>query len=105
MELLQENTLLDYGLDIKPNIFELNESYLISPHDLTAAYVFAILILGQAKSIALAGFDGYEKGDQRQKEMIDILARYQQLGSLEKMQAITPTTYPIAQGSVYAIHE
>ncbi|WP_205080570.1 aldolase catalytic domain-containing protein [Pectobacterium versatile] len=101
---LQNNTLLDYGLDIKTDTLEVNDTYVISPHDLTAAYVFAVLISGQAGKVTLAGFDGYEKGDRRQQEMISILTRYKQLMVLEEFEAITPTTYPIAQGSVYAIH-
>lgn len=104
LDALQNNILLDYGLDIKTDTLEVNDTYVISPHDLTAAYVFAVLISGQASNVALAGFDGYEKGDRRQQEMISILARYKQLMLLERFEAITPTTYPIMQGSVYAIH-
>ena len=59
--------------------------------------------MGQAKRILLAGFDGYDAADKRQQEMITLLQLIQESNHTVEMIAVTPTTYPISKGSVYAM--
>ena len=56
----------------------------------------------RAKSVTLIGFDGYESSDIRQLEMIETIALMTNNLGLDNVIALTPTTYPLAQGSLYA---
>ncbi|MBW3118325.1 aldolase catalytic domain-containing protein [Providencia rettgeri] len=100
LKLLQHNSILNYGLVIEKNTLEIKDDYVISPYDVTASYTMALLTVANAKNITLAGFDGYEKEDNRQQEMIDIFNKFNSL----KVKSITPTIYPISKGSLYAIY-
>ena len=53
---------LDYGLKLK-NQVEVKESFCSLPSPLALGYSLAISIAGNAHSIQVAGFDGYEKSD------------------------------------------
>jgi 4-hydroxy 2-oxovalerate aldolase len=48
------------------------------------------------------GIDGYERGDIRQTEMIDVLTKLKNFAPELQVTALTPTSYPIKQGSIYA---
>jgi 4-hydroxy 2-oxovalerate aldolase len=96
------NEFFDYGLNVVPGQFVVNQNYCTVPYDLTAAYALAIALNGQALKISLVGVDGYERGDIRQSEMIDLLANYKSLAPEISITALTPTSYPLQQGSIYA---
>ena len=94
----------DYGLGIMRDTLELRAMGCTLPQPLdalTAAYAIAIAIAGGAGKILLVGFDGYAIGDSRQEEMIELFDRFKVLKSAPPIIAITPTTYPILQRSVY----
>lgn len=96
------NEFIDYGLNVEPEQFVVTETFCTLPYDLTAAYALAIALNGKAKKITLVGVDGYERGDIRQSEMIDLFARYKALAPETLIVALTPTSYPVSQGSIYA---
>jgi 4-hydroxy 2-oxovalerate aldolase len=96
------NDFIDYGLTVEAEEFIVNDTNCVVPHDLTTAYALAIAINGCGQKISLVGVDGYELGDIRQSEMIELLARFKSLVPNISITALTPTSYPVLQGSIYA---
>lgn len=97
-----EVKLIDYGLKVQQGIFEPNNTYCVIPSELTAAYAIGVAITGEAKQISLVGFDGYEKGDPRQEEMTSLFMAVLNKDNFIPFIALTPTTYPVNKGSIYA---
>ncbi len=95
-------TLVDYGLQVSKNKFEINGTYTVTPYDITVAYVLGAIMESKVQSISAVGFDGYIQDDIRQQEMVDILNRYQSNPNAVEIVSLTPTTYPISKGSIYA---
>jgi len=91
----------DYGMRIARDTVEIRPSGCSLPQPLAVAYAIALAIEGGAGKIFLVGFDGYATGDRRQEEMIEIFERFHALASVPPIVAITPTTYPVTQRSVY----
>ena len=105
-EILQLKSLsgaIDYGVKIEHNKFYPDADFCIIPYDLTVSYAISVAITGQARRILLAGFDGYSATDKRQQEMIVLFQLIQENNPELDMVAITPSTYPIKKGSVYAM--
>jgi 4-hydroxy 2-oxovalerate aldolase len=94
--------LIDYGLDVQSNCFSVDDINCIVPFDITVAYAFSIAEVMKAENVSLIGFDGYESNDTRQLEMLKLIALMKELTISKKLLALTPTTYPIEQGSLYA---
>jgi 4-hydroxy 2-oxovalerate aldolase len=93
---------MSYGLNVDSNEFFVEANYCSVPYDLTAAYALAIAVHSKAKSISLVGVDGYERGDIRQTEMFDLLSKFKVFAPDLTIKALTPTSYPVEQGSIYA---
>jgi len=93
--------ILAFGLGVEPGQMQLGEDHCILPHDLTLGYALCAALAGGAQKISLVGVDGYEHGDYRQLEMIELIECFKRLSELP-VTALTPTTYPIDQGSIYA---
>lgn len=104
METINHLTIYDVGFENNSSKLEVSNSSVHAPYDLTSAYLLGVLAIAKARKINLVGFDGYEKGDVRQQEMLDILNQYKGLHSYSELVSLTPTSYPITQGSIYAIH-
>lgn len=102
LEVITNCELLDYGLDVINNKFLANHTHAIIPHDITTAYVLAMLLESTPKSISSVGFDGYDKSDPRQQEMNAILELYNQIECRCDVVSLTPTTYSMLKGSIYA---
>lgn len=64
-------------------------------------YAIAVATAAGAEKILLAGVDGYPSSDPRQLEMVEMMNSYQQLSESLELSAVTPTTYPIDQRSIY----
>lgn len=96
------NEFVDYGLNIEPKRFIAENEFCTVPFDLTAAYALALAIHANAKHISLVGVDGYELGDIRQIEMIELFSHFKAAAPELTITALTPTSYPIEQGSIYA---
>jgi len=93
--------ILDYGLRVESRKFEIAENGCILSGPLALMYAISVVTAGGAKRILLAGMDGYELADPRQKEITDMLQEYMSMdGSLEII-SVTPTTYPVQQHSIY----
>ncbi len=99
---LSTNVLLDYGLTIKEGELLPNNTHATIPFDITSAYLLTALLNSNVNSICTVGFDGYDKSDPRQQEMISILELYNQVESSCDVVSLTPTTYPMTKGSIYA---
>jgi 4-hydroxy 2-oxovalerate aldolase len=95
------NAILDYGLKTGAQGFDFGDSSAALPRAFVALYAMAFANAGGAKRIYLAGFDGYPLGDNRQAEMIELLELYAATKGAAKLVAVTPTSYPVAQSSVY----
>jgi 4-hydroxy 2-oxovalerate aldolase len=102
LDALSSSELVDFGLDIQANILTSNKTYAIIPYDITTAYVLAMLLESTPKSISTVGFDGFDSNDPRQQEMVVILELYNQLRLSLEVLSLTPTTYPMTKGSIYA---
>lgn len=102
LSLFDKVKLVDYGLEVKTKTLSSHGIHSIIPHDITAAYILAALLESDVQSIYLAGFDGYSQDDIRHQEMVEIFNLYNSNDGRSKLISITPTTYPINKGSVYA---
>lgn len=94
--------ILDYGVTVEPGVFACRPTGCTIPARLALGYALAAATAGGAREILLVGVDGYAPGDARQEEVAGLVTAY--LASIEAvpLRALTPTTYPIAQGSLYA---
>lgn len=99
---LDELLLIDYGLEVVEDTFCRNSTYTTIPYDITTAYILGMLMESSVKSISSIGFDGYSKSDVRQQEMIELLSLYNANEEGKKITSLTPTSYPISKGSIYA---
>jgi hypothetical protein len=93
--------LWDYGLSIKYGAFAIYETECTLPYELSIGYALSLVQIGGANSINLVGFDGYDRDDVRQTRMHELLGLFNKQ-TLTPITALTPTTYHIAQGSIYS---
>jgi len=94
--------LIDYGLVVQGGQFSVSNESCIIPFDITVAYAFSVAEAMKANKVTLIGFNGYESHDTRQLEMIETIALMNNFAIATTLVALTPTTYPLTQGSVYA---
>ena len=99
---LQDMEIWDYGMTVAENSYAVDSTGCVLPQALAIGYALAAATAGGAKRILLAGLDGYAAGDARQERMLHLLKLYQGLGSARPLIAVTPTTYPVKQSSIYA---
>jgi len=93
--------LWDYGLNIRKNMFVINETECTIPYELSVGYALSLANVGGAQYIGLVGFDGYHGDDIRQTKMNELLSLYHQHSEIPVV-ALTPSTYDLRQGSIYA---
>lgn len=72
------------------------------PYEITVAYVLALLGESKTASIHAVGLDGYAANDPRQQEMVEIFNLYYAHEDSVEVVSLTPTTYSIGKGSIYA---
>lgn len=94
--------LLDYGVEVVKSNFQTNGTYTSIPYDITTAYILGAILESNVNSISVVGFDGYAQEDIRQQEMVEILNLYHAHQNSSQITSLTPTSYPIVKGSVYA---
>ena len=99
---LGNTELFDFPMDIQNGKFAYSEQGCVIPVGLTAAYAFAAIAMLGFKRILLVGFDGFGASDPRQKEMSEVLHIILREKPALEIIALTPTTYPVQQGSIYA---
>jgi 4-hydroxy 2-oxovalerate aldolase len=91
----------DYGLRVNNEGVVLEDTWCQLPSSLAAGYALAIALTGQCACINLVGFDGYSTSDYRQKEMCDLFEFFFHAFPAVKLRSLTPTSYPVTQGSIY----
>ncbi|MBF0093082.1 MAG: aldolase catalytic domain-containing protein [Alphaproteobacteria bacterium] len=95
--------LLDYGLTVEAGRFHPEDRGCVVPHHLVAAYALAFANAAGAGRVLLAGFDGFTPSEYRHKVMLEVFELYGRTPGLAPLRAVTPTSYPISQSSVYAL--
>jgi 4-hydroxy 2-oxovalerate aldolase len=100
---IASSELLDYGLSIKPGIFEFGEFSSTLPASLVFCYALAVMTAGKANRITMAGFDGFNPGDSRNSEMERFIELYKSKPSALELLSITPTRYDIKTLSIYGL--
>jgi len=94
--------VIDYGLKVESTRFDISPTFTTIPNETTIAYALSIANISGSRKISLIGFDGYESNDHRQLEMIDMFNLLSTLPKHVPVYALTPTTYPVEQSSIYA---
>ncbi len=102
LEALGSLEIKDLGLEIEAGILKALDSSVIIPWDITTAYILAMLLDSKPLSVSLIGFDGYDSFDPRQQEMAEIINLYQSNEEAKSLVSLTPTSYHVIEGSVYA---
>ena len=100
-EALHGVEILDYGLRVNEESFDIANNGCVLSTSLALTYSIAVATVGGAEKILLAGVDGYGASDSRQLEMINMLEQYESKPNSISLTAITPTTYPIQQSSIF----
>jgi 4-hydroxy 2-oxovalerate aldolase len=91
----------DYGLCVKPGIFDLQGTYANVPNRLTVSYAIAFCLEAKAQAINLVGFGGFSNDDPRQKEMQHFLSLL--TAKSLTIRSLTPTSYSIPEISIHGI--
>jgi 4-hydroxy 2-oxovalerate aldolase len=95
--------LLDYGIEVRPDTFEVSTNGCVLPTSIVAGYGLAVAVAAGARRILLAGFDGYSDiSDPRRQEMVKTLRCYAALQEALPLLAVTPTSYDVPKSSIYA---
>lgn len=92
----------EYDCVMQSEHFEARPNGCIIPVPLAFAYALALCIAGKARRIFLVGFDGFQADDSRQSEMLQLLKIVAPVCGDISLIALTPTNYPVLQGSIYA---
>ncbi len=101
-EKLSAATIHEYDCLLKTGVFEANTNGCIIPVPLALAYALALCVAGQAKRLFLLGFDGFPADDSRQQEMLNLWHDVEPACKKLPIIALTPSNYPVTQGSLYA---
>ncbi len=101
-ERLENVDLRQYDCILEPDSFSAHDGGCVVPVPLAFGYALALSISAKVKRIFLVGFDGFSPDDSRQQQMLQLLRLAEPHSSQLAMTALTPTNYPISQGSLYA---
>lgn len=101
-EQLKGLNILDYGLTLEQGSFSFASNGCRLEWPVVVAYALCMATQAGASRISLVGFDGYCADDPRQEEMHEIFQRYMALPESLEITALTPSTYRINHGSVFA---
>lgn len=94
--------ITNYPLEVRDGVFSVEDQCAIVPNNNTAAYALAVSIRSGAQKIWLVGFDGYNNDDPRQREINKTFQLIRSNFPHLKLVALTPTTYDVDRGSIYA---
>ena len=100
-ESLLDKEVLDFGLNVQPGTFDFFATHCTVPTSLVMAYAFAVAASGEARTLYLAGFDGYSGEDPRNIEMNLVVQQFLVADNTIKLIAITPSRYDVIKKSVY----
>ena len=100
--LVDPNQILNYGCNISSGNFKTESNHCVIPYELAIAYALAVISIGRAKNIFLAGFDGFSIHDQRQNEMLDLFNLFNESNEANiPIISITKTNYPIMKRTLH----
>jgi len=99
---LDQLEIMDYDVKVVPGKFRVGATGCEIPRRLTVAYAIGLCVIGGAARVYLVGFDGYGASDYRQYEMVETLEVVKEGLAPEFLVSLTPTTYPLVQGSIFA---
>ena len=92
----------DFGVRINEEKFDFDVSSATLPAPLSLAYALAIANSGAAKSIFIAGVDGYASGDARNYEIENTFSCYFHNENSVGIASITPTLFNVPISSVFS---
>jgi len=92
----------DWGMSVKAGQFEVSDTWCTLPSGVVAGYAIALAAAGGASRVLLAGLDGFDHADPRQLSMSELLTIAQSQPTTPTIVSLTPTTYPVAESSLYA---
>jgi 4-hydroxy 2-oxovalerate aldolase len=92
----------DWGMSVKNGQFEVSDTGCVVPSGVVAGYAIALATAGGASKVLLAGLDGFDHADPRQLTMCEMLTVAQSQPNTPTIVALTPTTYPVVESSLYA---
>jgi 4-hydroxy 2-oxovalerate aldolase len=99
---LGQSRLINFPMTLQNETFQFSSNGCTIPSPLSLGYGIAVISALKFKKVFLVGVDGYSHGDSRQKEMCDLFMLISKnLPDLELI-ALTDTTYPVRQSSIYA---
>jgi len=88
-------------LNLKPGEIDFRDGTVTVPNDLTLSYALALALSLEAKTIFLAGIDGYENGDIRNSDIIEVLSLFKAQRPAISIVSLTPTKFPVTAKSLY----
>lgn len=80
--------------------FDVQGDRLGIPSNIGLAYSLGVACKRGCSNIYLAGFDGFDAGDERNQEMHEVLSAFSEISDI-KLFSVTPTMLPLAAMSVY----
>jgi 4-hydroxy 2-oxovalerate aldolase len=101
-ESFQDLKVLDYGLRVKEGECKITKEGCVLSSPLSLMYAICLSEAGEANKVLMAGFDGYAASDARQQNMVDILTQYNNRPESLELTAITPSSYPVDQVSLFS---
>ncbi|MBT3261226.1 hypothetical protein HOC37_01800 [bacterium] len=106
-EFFQKENLKSLNYSLEANNFEINNEKVILTSYLVGIFAVGIALLSKPKNIYVAGFDGFQDGDNREegKEMQDFwdILLNSKYTEDKKIASILPTNYNIPVCSVYSL--
>ena len=93
--------ILDYEINITKDNFDIFDNYVNLPSDKSLLYALAVSVVSKSNSTYLAGFDGYNCKDARQKEVGGGLNIFEKKYGFKNIYSLTDTTYNIPVRSLY----
>lgn len=101
-ERLKDSDLRQFDCRVEPELFGTDKGGCVIPSTLAIGYALALCLSASVERIFLVGFDGFAPDDSRQQQMLQLLRLVEPHCGEVEIMTLTPTNYPIAQGSLYA---
>lgn len=95
--------VIDFGFKNQSDELQVFNEYVDYKHDYTSAYLLGVILVSEPSIVEFVGFDGYDINDTRQADMVSLFSQYNRILHAPKLTCLTPTSYPINKGSIYAI--
>ena len=101
--LFKKTNIKNFNYSSKAKKFIFKKTYAASPYNLAISYAISICNCKNAKTIFLAGFDGYENNEKKNSQMNQMFKDYFKNTKAIKIKSITPTKYILDTISVFDI--